>query len=201
MVELLKIKSGQELLGYFRGLDRKSRIRLGFAFLGGLFFFGFIFWPAWIVRPQIQSQTQALRNAVFSAEAQIRQEPKLLEEKKRLEAFIRETHHRLLTENDTQQLTGILTEMSERSRMVLLSSQPQTETQAIPAPFNQRYAVLSFVLAVEGGYHALASFISEVENHPKTLRVDEFSTTPREESPGILVGEIRLSAFFKKEEG
>jgi len=201
MDQLLTLKSGQEFLSYLRGLDRKSQIRLGLAATGGLIFLLFIFWPAWVVRPQVQNRIQVLRNAVLTAQAQIRLEPKLLEEKKELEAFVQGAHRRLLTENDTQRLTGILTEMSERRRMVLLSSQPQTKTQAIPAPFDQRYAVLSFELAVEGGYHALANFISEIEDYPKTLRVDEFSVTPREEKPGILVGGVRLSAFFKREGG
>lgn len=201
MIPLLKVKSGQEFLGYLRSLDRRSQLRLGLAVAGGLLFFLFVFWPAWITRPQIQNRIQVLQNAVLAAQAQIRQEPKLLEEQKELEAFIQAAHRGLLTENDTQGLTGILTEMSEKSHMALLSSQPQTEIQAIPAPFDQKYAVLSFMLAVEGGYHALAGFISEVENYPKTLRVNEFSALPREEKPGVLVGEIRLSAFFKREGG
>ena len=201
MTPLLKVKSAQELLDYLRSLDRKSQLRLGLAIAGGVIFFLFIFWPAWIGRPQTQNRIQMLRNAISVAQTQIRQEPKLLEEKRELEAFVQAAHRGLLTENDTQGLTGILTEMSEKSHVSLLASQPQTETQAIPAPFDQRYAVMSFVLAVEGGYHALASFISEIENYPKTLRVNEFSTLPRDEKPGILVGEIRLSAFFKREGG
>ena len=201
MTQLLKIKSGRELLNYLQGLDRKTQIRLGLALSGGVVFFLFIFGPAWVVRPQIQNQVRMLQNAVTSAQTQIRQESKLHEEKKQFEAFVQEAHSRLLTENDTQRLIGILTEMSERSKTVLLSSQPQTEAQPIPPPFNQQYAVLSYVLAVEGGYHALATFISEIENYSKMLRVDEFSVMPHEETPGVLTVEIRLSSFFKREGG
>lgn len=201
MVRLLKIKNAQELLSYLRGLDRKSQIRISLGLSGSVIFLIFIFWPAWVGRLQIQNQIQGLRNAVASAEGRIRQEPKLLEEKKRLEGLVQEAHSHLLTESDTQRLIGILTGMSERSKTLLLASQPQPESQPIPAPWDQKYAVLSYVLAVEGNYHALAAFVSEIENYEKTLRVDEFSAASREEKPGILVGEIRLSSFFKREGG
>lgn len=192
----------QEALDYLHRLDRKKKLRLLSGLGGGLLFLILIFWPAWIARPQIQGRIQLLRNQIEEAQAQVRLEPKLLEEQKRYETLIEKTQARLLTESESQGLLGILTEIGKKSRVTLLASQPQSETQKVPAPFAEKYVAYSYLITVEGGYHALATFVSEIENHAKLLRVDEFSVMPQEETPLIHLGEIRLSIFLMQgEEG
>ena len=116
------------------------------------------------------------------------------------EAFIKETKDRLFTEKEIQGLLGVLADLAQKSKVVLLSSQPQsTASEEIPSPHDKKYHSLSYVLALEGGYHALSTFVSEVENYPKLIRVDDFSVTPREETPGVHGGELRLSVFQRRE--
>jgi len=193
--------TGRDIVDYFRGLDRKKRIRLAAFGGGGAVFLVLIFWPAWVARLGVEARVRELRNGIDFAQSQIRLEPTLGEQKKQYVKFIEETRSELLTEEETQGLIGVLTELAEKSKASLLSTQPQTDTPSLPAPFAGQYMPLSYLLVVEGGYHALATFVSEIENHPKILRVDEFSVTPREESPGVHVSEIRLSAFLVKEGG
>ena len=189
----------KELKEFFRNLDRKTKLRILAGAGGALILVPFVLWPAWVGRWQNQMSIQQLRLKIDSARYQIQQEPKLREEERAHESFIEEARLRLFTESEIQRLLGLLTEIGQRSKVALLSSQPQPETVKISEPYQQKYQAHSYVIALEGGYHALATFVSEVENHSKILRVDEFSVSPREETPGMHLGEIRLSAFLKRE--
>ncbi len=185
---------------YWRGLGRRDRIRLSLFAVCLVVFIPFVVWPAWILRPYHQIQMKELSARVNSAKAQIQQEPKLLAEQIAYDSLIKETQARLFTEKEIQGLLGVLADLAQKSKVVLLSSQPQTTaSEEIPAPYGKKYHSLSYLLALEGGYHALSTFVSEVENHPKLIRVDDFSVTPREETPGVHVAELRLSVFQKRE--
>jgi len=193
--------TSRELVEYFQGLDRKIKIKLILIGLGIAVFIPFIFWPSWIARFQNEGQIRQLRHQIDSAQAQIRQEPQLLEQKKNYEAFIAETASHLFTQSDIQRLLGILNELGQRTKVKLLSSQPESESGVlkVPEPFNVKYMARSYLISVEGGYHALASFVSEIESYPKILRIEEFSITPNEETPESHTAEIRLSAFLERE--
>lgn len=192
--------SRQEFLHYFKKMDRKTRLKIGLTVLGVIVLVPFFFWPAWVTRFQNDAQIDELKSRIASAKAQILLEPELLEEKKNYEAFIANTYSRLFTEGETQRLLGILTELGQKSKVALLSSQPTTDNLVpIPAPFDAKYRVLSYQISVEGDFHALATFVSEIENHPKNLRVDQFSITPQAEKPLAHNSEIRLSIFLRKD--
>lgn len=191
--------NAKEIKESFRNLDRKTRLRILSGAAGALILIPFVLWPAWVGRWQNQLTIQQLRLKIDSARYQIQQEPKLREEEQAHESFVEEAQSHLFTESEIQRLLGLLTEMGQRSKVALLSSQPQPETAKIPESYQKKYQAQSYVIALEGGYHALATFVSEIENHSKILRVDEFSVSTREETPGTHVGEIRLSAFLKKE--
>ena len=192
--------SSEELLDRLKKMERKTQIKIGFTALGIVILIPFFVWPAWVMRFQNDAQIEDLKLRISSAKAQILLEPKLLEEKKNYEAFIANTYSRLFTEGETQRLLGILTELGRKSKVALLSSQPTTDTPVpIPAPFDVKYRVLSYQISVEGDYHALATFVSEIENYPKNLRVDQFSITPQADKPLVHNTEIRLSVFLRKD--
>lgn len=189
-----------ELVDFFRQLDSPTKKKLVLFGGAAALVLPLIVWPAWVSRPHNQALMRELRLRTELARAQIQSEPKLIEEKKAFEAFVQEAYSRLFSEAEAQRLLGTLTEMGQRSKVAILSSQPQPDPVTIPAPFDRSYKALSYLIAVEGGYHAMAAFVSEIENYPKMLKVDELSITPREETPDNHVAEIRLSAFLKREE-
>lgn len=192
--------SPQELLNRLRKLDRKSQAKLLGGSIGALLSVIFIFWPAWIQRPQIGAQSKSLRGQIEAAQTQVAHEPQILEERKRYEDFIRETHARLLTEGEIQTLLGLLAEMAEKSEVTLTGTYPEKELEQIPPPFDKKYTPISYTLTIEGGYHALAAFVSQIENYAKNLRVDSLSINSVEDRPLIHQGEVRLSAFSLHEE-
>jgi Tfp pilus assembly protein PilO len=63
-----------------------------------------------------------------------------------------------------------------------------------------QYRKTTYWVTVEGGYYALAKFVSEIESHAKILRVDDFSISPKEETPRVHLGQIHVSAFSRIEE-
>ena len=194
------LQSLKEVGASFQRLDRTAKIRLAAIAGGSFLFFIFLVWPAWIERPHLQGQVKNLRSSLALAESKIKLEPNLIKEKERYDAFIHETASRFLTEQEAQSLLGIFTEMADKAGVKLLSTQPQTDVPIIPDPFKDKYVPLTYLLAVEGGFHGLGTFISNVENYTKILRVEEFSAAPREENPSTLVGEIRLTAYLLKDE-
>lgn len=189
-----------DISAYVSGLDRKTRLR--FLALGvGLFvFIPFVGWPAWVLRPLKQMQMKELSEKMVSAKIQIQQEPKMRAEQIAYETLVKETGARLFTEKEAEGLLGILADKAQKSKVVLLSSQPQSAShQEIPPPFDKKYQTFSYLLVLEGGFHSLASFVSEVESFPKVIRVDDFSVSPREETPAVLSGELKISVFQRRE--
>lgn len=191
--------TGQEVMEGFRALNKRQKIQIGVAAVGVAILIPFVVWPAWVTRFQIGAEVRGLEIGISSAQTQISLEPALIKAQQEFDAFIRQTRSRLLSEEEAQGITGILTNIAERSKASLLSSQPEKDLPKVPPPFDASYIPISYQLVVEGGYHALAAFISEVENYEKLFRVDEFFLMAREETPGVHVAEIRLSAFAFRE--
>lgn len=188
--------SSQEVVDYLRKLDRKTQVRILSFGGGGLLAFFFIFWPAWWLRPQVLNQGYALRSQIQLAQSQVNQEPKLLEERKSYETFVKETEARLLTQGEQERLLGILAELSKKSGVALLSTQPKDLGEKIPAPFDKKYRFVSYQLTVEGGYHSLAGFFGEIENYPKLLRVVELSIVPQEKNSRVHLGQVQIVGFM-----
>ncbi len=195
-MDLTKLKN--EVLNYLKKLDKKSRIKLGAGAAGVLLFFFVVFWPAWVLRPSIKGKIQNLRSSLIAAESKIHLEPKMIKEKKEYEAFLQNAASRFFTESEAQGLIGILTEIGEKNDVKLLSTQPEKDNGSFPEAYREKYIPLAYLVAVEGGFHSLGSFVSDIENYSKFLRVDELAVTPQEEVPHQLVGEIRVTGFLLK---
>lgn len=196
-MELTKVKN--DVLNHLQKLDKKERIKLGGAVMLGLLFIIFIFWPAWVLRPSVKGKIQGLKSSLAAAESKIRLEPKMLEEKKSHEAFLQNSISRFFTGPETQGLASVLTEMGEKNGVKLLSTQSEKDAGNIPGDYRDKYSALTYLVAVEGGFHSLGSFMSDIENYKKFLRVDELSVTPQEDAPKQLVGEIRVTGFLLKQ--
>lgn len=168
--------------------------------IAALLFAVFVLWPAWILRPQVADQIRSMRSQIELGKVQVRNEPALLEEKKDLEEFCGQVRLMLWPAGEIEQLLGVLSKLAEKSHVSLVSSQPEEQRrEPIPPPQGDRYASVSYVITVEGGYHALASFVSEMENYSKILHVDEVSILPQEMTPHLHLGELRISAFSHRE--
>ncbi len=196
-MELTKIKN--EILNYVQKLDKKVRIQLGAGTLTVFLLFFVIFWPAWFVRPSLKGKIQNMKTSLATAETKIRLEPQMLKEKKECATFLQGSASRFFTESEAQGLIGILTEIGEKNDVKFLSTKPEKSVGNIPDAYKEKYIPLAYLVAVEGGFHSLGSFVSDIENYSKILRVDEFSVTPQEEEPHQLVGEIRVTGFLLKQ--
>ncbi|MBI4115826.1 MAG: type 4a pilus biogenesis protein PilO [Candidatus Omnitrophica bacterium] len=201
MVKLPPGFTVKDIVARFRKLDRKTKIRLLAICGGALLSIPFIFWPAWVGRIQLQGKITILRSQIELAKKQIAQEPKLLEEKKGYEITIKEVNSKLHTEKETHELLGFLDNLTEKTEVSILSSSPKENEIKLAEPFNERYGTVSYSLNLEGGYHQLGSFVSEIENNSKILRVNELSILPREEIPATHMIQMEIAAFYQKEQG
>jgi len=189
--------TSQELIDYLKRIDRPTRLRLLFYFGGGLLFLVFILWPAWVLRPAVHAEVQQLKNQIRLGEARIGQEGQIRKEKEEKEAIVRGVRSKLLTEEEAERLVGILAGIAETSGVTLLSTEPEEEgaREGLPPYFEGKYRRFSYVVTIEGGYHPIAMFVSEMENHPKIFRISELSIMPKEETPKIHLGQIIITAF------
>lgn len=197
----------QELVERFRQLDRKKKIRVLAWTAGALVFFIFVVWPSWFLRPQLKTQVESLHNQIQMAQGQIYGEKSLLEERKKLEAYLWEIHSRLFSKEEVENIAGVLAEMAKVSEVTLVDISPETAQgqgaqSPLPDPSAQPtlalaadYEAVGYEVSAEGGYHALASFVSQLENHPKLFRVDELSILTKLESASSHFLNIRLSAY------
>lgn len=192
----------QKIKEYFLRLDRKSRIQYLVYFFCGIFFIPFLFWPAWIQRPFLSSKLQNLRSQIRAAQNQIQLEPALLQQGKKYAEEIDFTQKRLFSHNELQGILGILSNLAERSHIKLVGSQPEEQKQSkIPTAYENKYVSASYIISVEGGYHSLATFVSEMENYRKILRIEELTISPQEGKSGVHLGEMRISAFSSQKAG
>lgn len=192
--------TSQELIAHLRKFDRKTKIKIGAASGGVILFLVFVFWPAWAIRPQLKDRVDSLRGRLLTAETQIRQEPKMIEQRMNDEAFVKKVRGRLLKAEEKERVPGILAEIAKQSKVMVLeitpADQESQDTGNPAAPQLEGYQAMYYDMTVEGGFHELATFVSEIENYAKILRVEEFSITAREESPQSHLGGIRVTAFF-----
>lgn len=162
----------------------------------------FVIWPAWIQRPMLVGRMDSLRSQIQTAQNQVNLEAQLMKEKKEYEDEIQKTQARLFTHGELQGILSILSEIAEKAHVVLLSSQPEEEkNNRIPALNADRYESAAFIITVEGSYHALATFVSELENYKKLLRIEELIISPQEEKPTVHLSEIKISSFSSKGHG
>ena len=196
MKKLLHSWSSQEFLSFLQGLDRRQKLKILLSGAGAILALVFFIWPAWIVRPQIQTRVNALKSQIALAENQLRFEPSLIEEHQQYEKRVQQIREKMFSLEETEGLLSILAEMAKRNQVSLISSQPEENTGAeLPTPYKEKYRTYSYKMSLQGGYHALASFVNDIENYPKILRVDELSILGQDENPTIHLVEIRISAF------
>ena len=191
--------SSREFLQYLRSFDQRRQRKYLLYTLGGVLLTLFVVFPAWCQRPQVLSQVLALRSQIVQGEVQIRNHPKLLEERRLYESFIRDVQNRLFKPDEREGLLGILAGMTKKSGLSLTSTETG-ESQISKEPLSGRYPTATYTITLEGGYHALADLVSGIENYPKSLVISRLSMTSRTESPGNLLGQLTVSAVLSGEE-
>lgn len=192
--------SGREFLQYLRSFDQRQQRRYLLYVLGGVLLALFVVFPAWCQRPQVLTQISALRSQIVQGEVQIKNHPKLIEERQLYESFIKDVRSRLFRPDEREGLLGILAGMAKKSGLSLTSTETG-ESQTPKEPLAGKYPTATYTITLEGGYHALADFVSEIENYPKSLVISRLSVTSRAESPGGLLGQLTVSAILSGEEG
>lgn len=191
--------SSREFLQYLRSFDRRQQRRCLLYALGGILLALFVVFPAWCQRPQIMGQVLALRSQIVQGEIQIRNHPKLLEERRLYEGFIQDVQSRLFKPDEREGVLGILAGMTKKSGLSLTSTETG-ESQTSKEPLSGRYPTATYTITLEGGYHTLADLVSGIENYPKPLVISRLSMTSRADSQGVLLGQLTVSAVLSGEE-
>lgn len=197
-VSIPNIKPAQ-VIDFFKKVDKKTWIQLGAAAVGLLVLAFVVVWPAWFKRLEIRKQIKMIEGQIQSVETLSLKKAEWLKNKESYFKLIQGAKGRLHQPGETALLLGAISKLAKESGVSIVSSQPKESASKFPPPFDGLYEASLYDFTIEGGYHDLGKFASQVESNPKLLRIQVFNLKPKEGTPKIQTAGISLSAVsFKK---
>lgn len=186
-----------DIISYFKGLDRKTWIRIGTAGVIIILVCVFIVGPAWFKRGLVRSQVALVQTQLRTVENLRIRKPEMMKQKQDYRKFVSDVKNRLYHPRDASLLLGEISRMANECQIKIIASRPEASKTNFPDRFKELYKANRYEFAVEGGYHQLGKFVSKIESNSKILRIQLFDIQPREDLPGSHIAEISLSVVSK----
>ena len=188
-----------DITDLLKRVDKKTWIKIGIGAAVFLVLFFLVISPAWFQRLQVRSQIAVVKGQIITVENLSRKKPEWLRDQADFKKFIDDVKGRIFLPGETSLLLGAIAKLADESKVNIIASRPKDFLEKLPPPFDEQYEGNLYDFTVEGGYHALGTFISKIEANPKVLRIQLCHVNPREASPDSHVASISLSAMsFKK---
>ena len=198
MMKSIKQLTKDDVLNFFKKVDKKTWIKLGVAVGSLLIFIGFVVWPAWVTRIGVRQQVTDLKAQIMTTQNLLHRQPQLLKDKEKYLATSHEVKSRLFESGGGALLLGVISKMAQESNVSIVSSSPKPFDGKFPPPFDGLYEASAYDFTVEGGYHDLAMFVSKIENYEKILRIQTYHVAPQDKSPEKHLADISLTAVSVK---
>lgn len=191
-----------DILEFLKTVDKKTWIKVGIASSIGLVLLVFIIYPAWIGRVEVKAKLEATRGQVAQTNNLFRKKPELSRLKEESLLFAKASKERMYTPSEASLLLGTISKMANDSKVSIVASKPKPPEGKFPVPFDAQYESSLYDVTLEGGYHALADFVSRVEANEKILRIQSLSFHPRteEDKQKGLLADVTLAAISVKQQ-
>ena len=188
-----------DLADFAKKVDKTTWIKAGIGVAVAGVVFIFFIWPAWFERGRVLGQIRAIQDQVATLQMLTSKREEWLRSQTDFKKFIQDTKDHLFQTSETSLLLGAISKLADESKVAIIASRPKDATEEIPKPFDQQYKANLFDFTVEGGYHAVATFVSRIESHPKLLRIQVCQLKPSEKTPEAHLADMTLSAMsFEK---
>lgn len=198
----LKEWTTADIVELLKSLDKATWLKIGVSAAIALALFGFLIWPAWFKRVQVHAQIRNLQARIHTLEIQKQRQPEWERNKTEYRDYIERTQMRLYQPGESALLLGEIAKLAEESGVAIIASRPRQETLEFPSPFNKNYEAALYDFTVEGGYHALGTFVSKIEAYPRLLRIETFHIRPQDKMPERHLADLQLSVItYKKADG
>lgn len=197
MTKPLKEWNFEDVKTFLKNVDKKTWIVLLACAVGVLLIVVFLIIPAWIERPVLRRDIQAM-------EAQIRQVNSLNQKRQGWEKdlkvngpFIEKVQKSVFSDESVSVLLGQISRMARESHVDVLASKPLPEKTVFQAPYYLKYQPIGYEFTLQGGYHDLGQLASRIETYEKLLRIQSIEILPTEKSSGRHTAELKLWAISK----
>lgn len=186
-----------EVMGFLRGVDKKTWVTVLSSAVGGLLFIVFIVFPSWIERPMLRKNIQSMETQIRQVQTLSQKRGDWEKNQKEFGSLIEKTQARVFTADDMGVFLGQVSKMASESRTEVQTSNPLNEKAVFAEPYNLKYQPSGYEFTVEGGYHDLGNLVSRLESHEKLLRIQSMKIVPSEKTPGRNIAELKLWAILK----
>lgn len=196
--------TAQEIVEYFKKVDRKTWIKIACAIVVALIVIVGFIWPAWVTRLELRNKIKMTQGQILAMGSLSQNKPKLLKSKEDYSAFIKTSKDSLFRPGEAALLLGTIAKFANDSKVNLVASNPKEYRDKFAAPFDGLYEGFLYDFTLEGGYHDLAEFIAKIETNPRLLRIEEFHLASLGAGENLqdehrLLATITLSAVAMKE--
>ncbi|MCM8775418.1 MAG: type 4a pilus biogenesis protein PilO [Candidatus Omnitrophica bacterium] len=184
--------TASDVLVFVRGIDQKTWFKIGIMTAVAWILVGVIIWPAWVKRVQIHGEIDTMKKRIEALEQLKQKKSELLKNKSDYARYVQDVQSRLYSVGVGTLLLGEISKLAHESKVSIIASRPQDEAVKFPPPYDQLYRSTLYDFTIEGGYHALGTFVSKIESYPKQLQIQSFRIEPKGENSTSHVSEIRL---------
>jgi len=187
--------TGADFLMVLKSLDKKTWIQVVSGGLIAAVLGYFIIYPAWFKRAGMKSLIAVTEGQIIKLQTLKRNERGWRDDKEKYLQYIHDVKQRLYLPGETALLLGKISKIAEQTGVSIVSSMPQDVASVqFPKPFDEKFKPELYDFVVEGGYHQLGQFISQIESSPKILRVENFRLSPLDDYRDRHMAKFTLSA-------
>ncbi len=194
VLEKINRLDSKTILAFIKGFDRRTWVFISCGAFAFLFYIFFMFSPAWVKRPALNKKSVEVSNQLIRLRALVQKKPEYVRQKDEISVLISDFHLKLFKKDEVAFLLGNISKLAEQSQIELLASRPLDKEESFPEPFSQKYKKHVYQLTIEGGYHAIAGFVSNLESYDRLFQIQSLTIMPQAKTPDKHVADLLLMA-------
>ncbi len=196
LIGRIRSLKSDEIISFLKEVDQKTWIYIGAGVVVTVLFLNFLFWPAWIKRPELKKQSIEASNQMIRLKALNAKKPQLEAQKKEIESLLDGFQKKLFSAEEAAFVLGKISKIAQDAEVELISSMPFEGVEAFPAPYSDKYKKFVYEISVEGSYHKIASFVSYLESSAQYFQIQSLGIVPQigPEKAGKHIADLKLMA-------
>ena len=196
LIEKIRNIKPDEIITFLKDVDRKTWIYIAAGFVAVILFMNFLFWPAWMKRPELKKQSVEAENQMIRLKALNTKKPQLEAQKKEIQALLDGFQKKLFSAEEAAFVLGKISKIAQDAEVELISSKPFEGVEVFPVPYSEKYKKYVYEISVEGDYHKIASFVSYLESNSQYFQIQSLGVIPQTgpEKVGKHIADLKLMA-------
>ncbi|MBI3317159.1 MAG: hypothetical protein HYZ85_04055 [Candidatus Omnitrophica bacterium] len=190
--------TSNDIIDLIKKVDKQTWIKIAVITAVSAAFLFFIFWPAWVTRLEIRGKIKSTKEQMKTLGNLSEKRATWLRNKEDYDSLIKGAKERLFSPEEASLLLGHVSKLAKESNVGIISAVPKVYETAFPKPFDEQYSVNLYDFTVEGGYHEVGAFISNLESNAKLLQIQRVKILPNDDLPKKHTAHVSLTAVSAK---